>query len=259
MDGKNIALRRKQAERNVKEHIDEILSAAAADIAKEAQSIRLPSSEALFEKSVWAKAYGVIEKAENDINDYIIAYSKASISVIGDKDTGATGRLLASEMFGKTFKERSSEYIRYFFNDCVKIIYAARKMKTKSENIESLVQNEFKDPYNNGMIAKASAKNVNIPVDKRKHGLYKSGYGNIIRNAQGTIALAWGKEEYNYAKRNGAVGFIPHRGSSYPCNLCDSHAERFHKIGDPDDPPPLYHSRCCCWTTYVFENETEGE
>lgn len=259
MDGKTIALKRKQAERNVKEHIDKILSAAAEDLAKAADGIMVSSSENAFEKSVWSRSGSIIEKAENDINEYIRAYAKASISVVGDKDTGATGRLLNSDMFGKTFKERSSEYIRYFFSDCVKVIYAARKLKMKSEEIYGTLQNEYKDPYTNGTIGDAMAKNINIPVEKRRHGLYKAGYGNIVRNAQGTIAVAWSREEYNYAKRNGAIGFIPHRGSSFPCPLCDSHAERFHKMGDREDPPPLYHSRCCCWTTYVFAEKSEND
>lgn len=257
MDGKEVSLKRKQAERNVKAHIDKILSDAASEIAKSAKEIRLPSSESVFETALWARSKRVIDEARNEIDTYIKEYSKAAILVIGDKDTGATGRLLNSELFGKTFKERSEEYMRYFFSDCAKVIYAARKMKIKSGEIEKTLQNEYKDPYANGTIGKASAKNINIPVEKRKHGLYKAGYGNIVRNAQGTIAIAWSREEYNFAKRSGAIGFIPHRGSSYPCDLCDSHAERFHKMGDPNDPPPLYHSRCCCWTTYVYDKEKD--
>lgn len=259
MDGKAIALKRKQAERNVKEHIDKILSAAAADVAKVAKSVRVSSSESVFEKAVWARASDIVKKAEDEINDYIKAYSKVSISVMGDKDTGATGRLLASKIYGRTYKDRNSEYMRYFFSDCVKVIYAAKKLKVKSKDIEKIVQNEYQDPYVNGTISRAFTKNISIPQKKLRHGLYKSGYGNIVRNAQGTIAVAWSKEEYNYAKRHGAIGFIPHRGSSYPCDLCDSHAERFHKMGSKKDPAPLYHSRCCCWTTYVFENETDND
>lgn len=257
MNGKEVALKRKQAERNVKEHIDKILSDTAEEIAKAAKGLRLPSSEGVFEKALWARSSDAIDSARDKIDAYIKAYSKAVIQVVGDKDTGATGRLLASDMFGKTFKERSEEYMMYFFGDCAKIIYAARKLKKKSRDIENILQSEYKDPYTNGTIERAFEKGINIPIEKRRHGLYKAGYGNIVRNAQGTIAVAWSKEEYNFAKRSGAIGFIPHRGSSYPCDLCDSHAERFHRIGDPNDPPPLYHSRCCCWTTYVYSKKDE--
>lgn len=255
MDGKTIAAKRRQAERNVKDHIDKILSTAAADVAKTANSVRLSSSEKAFEKNIYTRCKNIIEKAEENINAYIVAYSKASINVLGDKNTGATGRLLNSNLFGRTFRERTHEYVNYFFTDCVKMIYGGRKLKMKAAEIEKMVQSEFKEPYVNGTIDKANAKNVNIKIPSRRRGLYRSGYGNIVRNAQGTIAVAWAKEEYNYNKRNGAVGFIPHRGSSFPCDLCDSHAERFHKMNDHNDPPPLYHSRCCCYTTYVFKGD----
>ncbi len=255
MDGKAIAAKRRQAERNVKEHIDKILSAAAAEVAKAAEGIRLSSSEKAFSHHVQTRTQSIIEQAEKDINDYIRAYSKACITVLGDKDTGATGRLLNSKLFGRTFEERTAEYVNYFFEDCVKMIYAGRKLRMKATDIEKMVQGEFKDPYVNGTIGKAEAKNVNISMPSRRRGLFRSAYGNIVRNAQGTIAVAWAREEYNYNKRNGAVGFIPHRGSTYPCDICDGHAERLHKMNDPADPPPLYHSRCCCYTTYVFKGD----
>lgn len=251
------ASRRAQAEKNIKSHIDNILSAAAENIAKAAQGITLVSSEALFRQMVSVRAKDIVDDAENKINGYIRAYSKASITVLDDKNTGATGRLLGSELFGKTFAERSHTYIQYFLNDVVKLIIAGRKLKMKQTAIESSVKSQFKDPYTNSIIDKANRKNANIQVPSYGRGIYHSAYGNIVRNAQGTIAIAWSREQYNYANRNGAVFFIPHRGSSYPCPLCDSHADRIHKMNDKNDPPPIYHARCVCWVTYLDEQGNE--
>lgn len=248
---KSYASKRAQAERNIKSHIDSILSDAAEDIAKAAQGITLVSSEAMFRQLVYARAKTIIDDAEEQINDYIRAYSKASITILGDKDTGATGRLLGSELFGKTFVERSHTYMQYFLNDVVKVIIAGKKLKMKQSAIESTVKSQFKDPYTNGIVDQANRKGANIQVPTYGRGIYHSAYGNIVRNAQGTISIAWSKEQYNYANRNGAVGFIPHRGSSYPCPICDSHAERVHKMNDKNDPPPIYHVNCVCWVTFV--------
>lgn len=249
--------KRAQAERNIKSHIDNILSAAAEDIAKAARGITLVSSEAMFRQMVSVRAKNVINEAKTKINSYIREYSKASIAVLGDRDTGATGRLLNSELFGKTFEERSSTYMQYFFNDVIKLIIAGRKLKMKQGAIEKNIKAQFKDPYTNSVIETANRKNANIQIPSYGRGIYHSAYENIVRNAQGTIAIAWAREQYNYANRNGAAFFIPHRGSSYPCPLCDSHAERVHKMNDRNDPPPVYHARCACWVTYLDKQGNE--
>lgn len=248
---KSYASKRAQAERNVRSHIDAILSDAAGNIAKAAQGITLVSSETMFRQMVYTRVEAIIDNAEEQINEYIRAYSKASITILGDKDTGATGRLLGSELFGKTFEERSHAYMQYFFDDIVKMIIAGKRLRLKQSDIENNVRKQLTDPYTNGMVDKANRKGANIHVPSYGRGIYHSAYANIVRNAQGTIAIAWQEEEKNYAKRNGAVFFIPHRGSSYPCPLCDSHAGRVHKVGDKNDPPPVYHARCCCWVTYL--------
>lgn len=250
MDGKTIASKRKQAERNVKEHIDGILSSLANDIADAANSVRVSSSLTAFSRSVRTKVNRGISKAREAIDSFIVEYSKASISIVGDRDTGAIGRLLNSNIFGSTFRDRSERYVECFFNDVVKILFAARRVGMSDEDARSTALAEYKDPYVGGVISKASAKGGTIGTPSYGRGVYRSAYQNIVRNAQGTIAIAWSKEEYNHAKRNGAIGFIPHRGSTYPCELCDSHAERFHNM---KEQPPLYHSRCCCWVTYVFD------
>lgn len=255
-NAKQFASKRAQAERNVRTRIDRILSSAAADIVTSVKGITLVSSEVVFRQMVYTRSKDIIDEAEEQINYYIRQYSKVSISILGDKDTGATGRLLNSELFGKTFEERSHTYMSYFFNDVVKMIIAGRKLKMKQSDIENMVRKQYQDPYTNGIIDQANRKGANIQIPSYGQGTYHSAYGNIVRNAQGTISIAWQRELDNYAKRNGAAFFIPHRGSSYPCSLCESHAERVHKVGDKNDPPPVYHSRCCCWVTYL---NSEGQ
>lgn len=248
---KQFASKRAQAERNVRSHIDTILSEAAESIAKEAQVITLVSSEAMFRQMVGIRASGLIEAAEEEINRYIREYSKASITVLGDKDTGATGRLLGSELFGKTFIERSHTYMQWFFNDVVKMIIAARKQRMKQSDIEKTVQSQFKDPYTNGVIDKANRRGANIQIPAYGRGFYHSAYGNIVRNAQGTISVAWGREDRNYHRRQGATGFRVHRGSTYPCPICDEATNGIHKIDDTSLIPPL-HVNCVCYVEYIY-------
>lgn len=254
-NAQQFALRRTQAERNVKSHIDSILSEAAEDIAKEAKGITILSSEAVFRQMMIIRAESIIEAAETEINRYIREYSKASVAVLGDKDTGATGRLLNSDLFGKTFSERSHTYMGYFFNDVIKMIVAGKKLRMKQADIEKTVQSQYQDPYTNGIIDKANRKGANIQVPGYGRGIYHSAYGNIVRNAQGTISIAWGREEKNYAKRNGAIGFRVHRGSSYDCPICDEEvAKGIHPMTDQTVP---FHVSCKCYIEYIYETGNE--
>lgn len=246
------AAKRTQAERNVKSHIDDILSEAAVDIARQARGISVVSSEAMFRQMLGIRTESIVDEAERKINAYIREYSKASIAALGDKDTGATGRLLNSELFGKTFQERSHTYMRYFLDDVVRMIVAGRKLKMRQAEIENTVRGQYQDPYTNGAIGQVNRKGADIRVPAYGRGVYHSAYGNIVRNAQGTISIAWGQEGRNHARRNGAVGFRVHRGSSYPCPLCDGEVDKgVRPITAPSAP---FHSRCCCLIEYVYEN-----
>lgn len=244
------AARRAQAQRSVKSHITEILSSAASDIADKASIIRLTSNKGMFMQFVSSIASGILDEANKKIEDYIISYSKASIKVLGDKDTGATTRLLNGELFGKTFTERNNRYIKYFSDDVANIILACRKLSVDATNTKKAILSYFQDPYSSDIINKANKKGANVQTPSYRRGIYHSAYQNIVRNAQGTIAIAWGREAKNFAKRNGAIGFRVHRGSSYPCDICDHEVSKgTHPMSDQPGP---YHSRCVCVIEYVY-------
>ncbi len=251
MNGIEYALKRRQAEMNAKSRIDKILASTARLIAEQAAGIMVVSSESMFARMLEVRAGNIIEDAAEQIDACIRAYSKASISILGDKDTGAVGRMLGSNLFGKTMSERTDTYMAYFFRDVVKMVIAGKKLKLKQSAIEDAASSQYADPYaTGGLIDSAARKGYRTVTPSYGRGIYRTAYGNIVRNAQGVIAVAWGREERNNARRDGAVGFTVHRGSDYPCAVCDAEADgTIHSIGD--DVPP-YHVNCCCYVTYVY-------
>ena len=46
-------------------------------------------------------------------------------------------------------------------------------------------------------------------------------------------------------------GYHVLRGSSYPCEICDSHTGIFYPISDEDNKPQ-YHAHCCCLVVYSY-------
>lgn len=250
MTGSEFASLRRKAERNMKSRIDSILSSAARLIAEQASGITVVSSEAVFAQMLDVRARPIIESAAEEIDSYIRAYSKASITALGDKDTGAVGRMLGSELFGRTLQERTDTYMNYFFRDVVKTVIAGKRLRMKQRAIEDAAAEQFADPYGSGsLVEKAKRKGFNSITPSYGRGIYRSAYGNIVRNAQGVIAVAWGREGRNKARRDGATAFVVHRGSTYPCAVCDAETGTVHPISD--DIPP-YHVNCCCYVEYIY-------
>lgn len=254
--GKNYTERMLQAERNVKSHIDDILSDAAQRIATEASSVKLVSSDDLYRQTIAVKSKRILEDAMESISEYVRQYSKASIAILGDKDTGAVTRLLNSELFGKTFEERNKKYISYFVNDIANILIMCKRLNVSGSKVTEAVLAAYKSPYESDLMSKAEkTKKGAVDVPSYGRGIYHSAYQNIVRNAQGVISIAWSRERKNKAKRDGAIGFYVHRGSSYPCSICDDQVGWLHKMDD--DVPPL-HVNCVCFVEFVFGEEEEG-
>lgn len=256
--GKNYTARMMQAERNVKSRIDDILSDAAVKIATQARSLRFSSNESLYRQAVAVLAKDVLEKAMDSISEYVREYSKASISILGDKDTGATTRLLNSELFGKTFDERNRKYVNYFADDIANILIMCDRLKLKGNKITEAILAAYKSPYESDLMSKSQkAKKGPVSVPSHGRGIYHSAYQNIVRNAQGVISIAWSKERKNKAKRDGSIGFFVHRGSSYPCDICDAEVEA--GLHEMDEEAPPYHVNCCCVVEYVYRKEEDDE
>ena len=251
----NYASKRAQAERNVKSHITSILQSAVKNIVQQASTIRLSSNVSLFKQLVASMSANTLTDANSRIEDYIIAYSKASIQVLGDKNTGAVSRLLNGELFGKTFRDSNDTYMRYFANDVANLLLACRRLKMSQSDTQTALLDFFQDPYSSDIIRRANAKGAGIQTPAYGRGIYHSAFQNIVRNAKGTIAIAWGRELRNFARRNGAIGFYVHRVSSYPCAICDDEvAAGLHRI--TDEMPP-YHVNCVCVVQLIYKEEEE--
>lgn len=86
-------------------------------------------------------------------------------------------------------------------------------------------------------------------------GLSSSGAVNIENFGDMTARMAWSRSQYEQAKEDGKNGFIVSRGSTYPCDLCDSKCG-FHLINQTEFLPP-FHGHCCCYIVFVDKKEEE--
>ena len=241
--------KRLQALRNCESHIASLLWDAAKDIITISSKYRV--GEVLRnEASLLSKAKGITEDAEESINSYISAYSKASCKILGIDSKGIED-FLTGDIYGKTTSERNAVYLGNFAEDVVRMIKAGTIMGYTDQQLLSAIRTGYKDPYRASVITKAKKQDISIDVPSYGKGYYRNAYQNIIRNAKQVIALSWGRAEQEYGKNKKAIGFYVKRGSSYPCDICQSEADAgFHSFKDPYPP---YHVSCCCYTLFAFK------
>lgn len=192
-------------------------------------------------------ALGVADGIETDI----AVCAKTACSIL-DISTESTEDFLVSKVFGKTSMERTASYLKNFAEDMVRMCKAGVLMKYTDSQIMSAIRTGYKDPYTTSVITKARKKDVNIATPSYGKGVFHAAYQNIIRNAQQMVAVAWGRAEQQYGKKTGAIGFRVHRGSSFPCAVCDDETAYIHKFGDPFPP---FHPRCVCYVTFIYQKK----
>ena len=194
-------------------------------------------------------ALGIADGIESDIA--VCAKTACSILNVGTESTEA---FLVSKVFGKTSMERTSNYLKNFAEDMVRMCKAGVLMKYTDSQLLSAIRTGYKDPYTTSIITKARKEDINIATPSYGKGIFHSAYQNIARNARQMIAVAWGIAEQQYGKESGAIGFTVHRGSSYPCAVCDDETAYVHHFGDPYPP---FHLNCRCVVKFIYNEEKD--
>lgn len=139
---------------------------------------------------------------------------------------------------GATFDERLTDYCDKYKNELILLIGAGLFLGiTKSALAKSIGEN-LKHPYANQLLADG----IDAPIS------YGRGRSNSMYNAIGNltqfgIAQGWMLNWELQTAKNGCIGWVVRRGSSYPCSACDDNCG-FHLVDEGTGLPQ--HSRCCC-------------
>ena len=243
------ARKRSQALRNCESHITNILWKSAQQIVSKSSKYR-KAGRLTNESSLLSDAKKITADAEAGIESYIFAYAKASCKILGI-DTATIGSFLGDKIFGKTTSQRNTTYLANFAEDIVRMIKAGTLMGYSVSQILSAVRTGYKDPYKTSVVTKAQKREFDISTPSYGKGIFRNAYQNIVRNAKQVVSIAWGMAEQEYGEESGAVGFMVHRGSSYPCEVCNEQTRYVHKLGQ-NQPP--YHLRCVCYVEFIYND-----
>ena len=143
----------------------------------------------------------------------------------------------------------------------VKVFMPDGKLLGLSESkLLSSVKDNFEHPWQNEVLVSVREKissgeiSGDISDFEEPHfgkGIEISSMGALQTMLGFAIADAWMWWSYENALERGAKGYFVVRGSSYPCDECDSHTGIFYPIGDEENRPQ-YHAHCCCCIVYSY-------
>ena len=181
----------------------------------------------------------VIQQLQEAIDDYFVTLAIADHEENRDKILP----LILGESHGSTFEERLSDYCGKYKDELMLLIGAGLFLGiAKSALVKSIGEN-LKHPYANQLLSDGIA----APLTYGR-GRTNSMFTAINDLTRYGIAEGWMQNQYIRNRKDGCIGWYVQRGSTYPCELCDSMVG-FHT--DESDLP-LYHSHCCCIATPIY-------
>lgn len=157
-----------------------------------------------------------------------------------------------------------------FVEECI-AVYIAGVLLGKARNaIVASIKANMEKPWDNPMLAEVKEKirtgdmavmgrmgeySIENPsfFEERHYGrgVPVSSLVDLQRMTRFAVGEGWMYYGWLDARENDAVGYYVERGSSYPCDICDSHVGTFYYIND-DSNRPQYHLNCCCYIVYVY-------
>ena len=170
-----------------------------------------------------------------------------------------------SERSGDTMEGRVRSRGRTFFNEVFAVYLAAKLLggfdgANGLNGVVRLVKEYLKKPWDNPLLELVREKIRRGEIDGNMSDFESPHFGKGVEiSSMGAlqtllgyhVADAWMWWGYEDARERGAIGYYVLRGSSYPCDVCQSHVGVFYYITD-ETHRPQYHLNCCCFVVYSY-------
>ena len=147
------------------------------------------------------------------------------------------------ENHGATFDERLTDYCDKYKDELMLLIGAGLFLGVTKMTLAKSIGENLKHPYANQLLTDGIGESIS----------YGRGHTNSMFTAlsdltQFGIAQGWMKNQYIDNREDGCIGWYVMRGSSCPCDHCDSMVG-FH--ADESELPP-YHLSCRCFAVPIY-------
>lgn len=160
-------------------------------------------------------------------------------------------------------EERVRRRAETFLDELTTAYSAGEILDLDEKSILASVSENMDDPWESeiisevrGMIERGEVSGDIGDYEERHYGkgVPVSSKVDIEFITTSAVAAAWNEWEWRMASAGGAIGYYIERGSSYPCEECESHTGMFYPISDKEHLPQ-YHRNCRCFVVYCFDKE----
>ena len=163
------------------------------------------------------------------------------------------------ERNGDTLEGRVHKRVHTFYNELFAVYTAGMLLGRGYKELLATVKKSFEKPWENPVLVEAREMQERGEIDP-DYAFSEPHYGRGVAVSSLTaldtmlryaVGDAWMYYGWLDAAERGAKGYHVLRGSSYPCDLCDSHTGIFYHIEDEENRPP-YHAHCVCFMVYSY-------
>ena len=263
---KNYVLRREKAASALATLVDALLEDAAGEITRICYRYGVNPTTFTISRAYNVKMMEEVAKVMDKLEEDILALI-SDYSTICTEDKEKKNLLLlwvlALGRNNQGLRQSLEQRLRVFLKDIEAMIAVAKTAKFDISKALILIKGNLHTVYQMpGMTAAFQNASLYKAEFIRSRGVKAGNRGssnseanNILRFAKMTLQMAWMKYRRDQYEEDGAAGFYVLRGSSYPCDLCDSKVG-FHQIDDVETFPPQ-HAHCVCFAIPVFEKPVD--
>lgn len=262
--GKNYVLRRESAVRGLSSLIDSLLKDAAEEITKLCYQYNVDPKtfkiSSIYNEKLFEQIAQILDNLEDDIMELTLDYSTRCTE--SEKRKGLLlPWILALGRGNRNLKQTLEKRLWSFSRDLEAMIVAVRMAKYDVAKAITRIKSNLYAVYTMPEMIAAFKQSTKLRatyiktkgIKKGNVGSSNSEANNIDRFARTTVQMSWMRnQKMNYEER-GAAGYAVFRGSTYPCDMCDSRVG-WHPIDDTDSFPPQ-HPSCVCWTVPIFKTQ----
>lgn len=195
------------------------------------------------------------------INDLVSALI-SDVELLAVDDHDKRDDILAyihSERHGDTLEGRVRKRVNTFYNEVFAVYMAGKLLGRDYDILVPSLKKYLKDPWQSELLQEARELQERGEVSN-EYDFDEPHYGKgnpvsslvaIDRLLGYAVADAWEWWHFRDQSEKGARGYFVVRGSSYPCEICDSYTGTFFLITD-ESSRPQYHMNCCCFVVYSY-------
>lgn len=231
-----------EAEESMDYNLDIVMREAAERIVEICYSASIDPKHFSYDKlprSAQSQIDDVIDWLRDTIDDYFLTLAIAD----QEENRDLILPLILGENHGKTFDERLSDYCDKYKDELMLLVGAGLFLGVAKSALVKSIGDNLKHPYANQLLADGIGESISYG-----RGRTNSMFTAIGDLTQFGIAQGWMGNQYINNRKDGCVGWYVMRGSSFPCEHCDSMAG-FHT---DESELPLYHGHCRCYAVPVY-------